>query len=239
MSQFNLNGYNRSPFDVSPAYNANWLSATIFEENITGAFGTGSDNYLTINANEKVTTIVNVTKVRYCKSTGSEAVTNNISGTLVYMFSCTGEEEITTDQMECSADNNLDLTMAETITGTGTVGVRAYNTITFTENIDTFCYTSIETYLDETNGYELISAITGIDTAEELVCEMQISLEPGQTLILDARNYSAMIDGESVIDKHTGEWFDALSRNTLGFGVQAASGGTDLDVHIAYTERYL
>lgn len=239
MSQFNLNGFNRSPFNTTPEYDANWLPVTTFEELVTGAFGTASDNYVTINAYEKVLTSVEITKTFYCGATGTETVTKAISGTLVYMFECTGEEEVITDGIQWSGQNYLDLTFTETITGTGSVGVRAYNTLTLSENIDTYCYTSIETWLTETNGYELVSAVVGIDTADELVCEMQVSLAPGQTLILDSGNYNAMINGESVIDKHTGEWFDALNRETLGFSVQSASGGNDLDVHIAYTERYL
>lgn len=66
---------------------------------------------------------------------------------------------------------------------------------------------------------------------------LNITIKPGQTLVIDSDNYVVLLDGDDAIAAHSGIW-PWLSREL--FDIQVSSGAvSDLAVSVLYTERYL
>ena len=72
-----------------------------------------------------------------------------------------------------------------------------------------------------------------------IVCELNITLKPGQKLIVDATNYNVLLDNENAIWAQSGAWIDELTRETSSISINASSGVANLSANILYTERYL
>ena len=87
--------------------------------------------------------------------------------------------------------------------------------------------------------YELMSASATLEAVDIEVCELNLRLEPGQRLVIDAANYNVLLDGENAIEVQRGVWLDHLSRDTSSISVTAASGTANLSASILYTEQYL
>lgn len=68
--------------------------------------------------------------------------------------------------------------------------------------------------------------------------DLNLSIPPGKTLILDSENYVALLDGEDVIWAHSGGWL-RLKRTTFDVQVRPASGQMTLDKTILYTEKWV
>ena len=88
-------------------------------------------------------------------------------------------------------------------------------------------------------GMELITAAASVISIEEKVCTIEITLQPGQVLVIDAGAYTVYLDDEPVVWTHSGDWIDKLNRDTLSIDVVAAKGSSTLETSIIYTERYL
>ena len=66
---------------------------------------------------------------------------------------------------------------------------------------------------------------------------LDITIHPGQTLVIDSDNFIVLLDGEDAINAHSGAW-PWLSREL--FDIQISSGAvSDLETSVLYTERYL
>lgn len=87
--------------------------------------------------------------------------------------------------------------------------------------------------------YELISETASIEATETKVCVLNVTLQPGQRLIIDASNYNIMLDDQNMMKIHSGDWIDELSRETIAIDIVAASGANNLEASILYTERFL
>lgn len=88
-------------------------------------------------------------------------------------------------------------------------------------------------------GNELVSQVTSIDNVEEIACMLDITLQPGEHLIVDAGNYNVFLNGVNMIHTQKGRWMDELSRDTVDITITAAEGGAGLSAEILYTERWL
>lgn len=71
------------------------------------------------------------------------------------------------------------------------------------------------------------------------ICILDVTLAPGQVLVIDSANYTVTIDGENRMDIHSGAWFDELNRDTVSISIQTAAGVSHLSAALDYTERYL
>lgn len=65
----------------------------------------------------------------------------------------------------------------------------------------------------------------------------QISLPPGESIIVDAAQNYIFYRGENITDSVAGGWIDDLSRNTGRITVSADR--SSISAEITYTERYL
>lgn len=65
----------------------------------------------------------------------------------------------------------------------------------------------------------------------------QISLPPGESIIVDAEQNYIFFQGQNITDSVAGGWIDDLSRNTERITVSADR--SSISAEITYTERYL
>jgi len=90
-----------------------------------------------------------------------------------------------------------------------------------------------------TEGFELVSADATSEAIETNVCVLDITLKPGERLIIDANNYNVLLNGNNAIWIQSGDWIDELIRNTTEIKIDAAAGAGNIKASILYTERYL
>ena len=145
-------------------------------------------------------------------------------------------------RVSISEVRNLDREMTEGIEAAVTLVQVRYTSISFTE-IVTAAVTAGEVVSRGADFYEVISAVVEAEANEERVLALKLTLRPGDKLVIDSENYVVLMvpknGGEvNVIHTHSGDWIDALSRETRS--LQVESGATrDLSASILYTERFL
>ena len=238
MSQYNLNGFNRSPFDVKPEYNVSWVNCT-FLENVTGSFGTSADDFLSVNINEKVTFGGTVTPVRFQTGTGSEIVSPDINvESMFYVKSLVLREKTAFKSNAPAIIVHTNAVFNATISGNVSAGFDLTLDKTFEEEVSEDTWIGFHQNLTA-EGYELVSAVAGAEAVQEYVCNLDIEIPPGSTLVVDSNNYNVLLDGENAIWTQSGDWLDNLNRETISLNIQAASGGSGLTATVLYTERYL
>lgn len=234
LAQYNLTAYNSgSDSDL-------WINA-IFSENVTPVLGTSSEAYLLAVGNEKVLSDgILLGNGVYISASGGEFVTKNIIGGMssVVLGSVVGYETITEEATaQCliypptvgMEQVTADLQMGAVIMPSYARG---------SETVSAIAVTDKETYLIA-SGYELVSASVNLEAVDIIVCELNITLKPGQKLIVDATNYNVLLDNENAIWAQSGAWIDELTRETSSISINASSGVANLSANILYTERYL
>ena len=127
----------------------------------------------------------------------------------------------------------------EIISGTAVINESVFvSEHVFSEIISAVAIHTTKVYPTVT-GMELITAAASVISIEEKVCSIEITLQPGQVLVIDAGAYTVYLDDEPVVWTHSGDWIDKLNRDTLSIDVVAAKGSSALETSIIYTERYL
>lgn len=72
---------------------------------------------------------------------------------------------------------------------------------------------------------------------EDLFAFLDVTIPPGGTLVVDSENYNVLLNGQSVIWVHSGDWV-RINPETMLLSVSSAVGG-NLENKILYTERFL
>ena len=65
----------------------------------------------------------------------------------------------------------------------------------------------------------------------------QLTLQPGESITVDAEQYYIFYKGENITDQAVGEWVDALHRNA--FRIDITPNASSISSEITYSERYL
>lgn len=237
MSQYNLNPFNRSPYNTQPELNVNWMRAE-FAEKVEGSFGSAFENFLSLIFSERVTIQAEPLPVRMGNAAGTETVTQSASANPSYWIKPLDLNENLTGSWELSQIVRPAAAMAENVTCGLEISQEIMTEAVYTEAITGEW--AIGKNVDcEAEGFEVVSEIAGAESVSEFVTNLNVTLRPGQILVIDAGNYDILIDGENAIDIHSGDWLDNLNRDTMNITIQAASGGAGLEATMLYTERYL
>lgn len=234
--------YNLAPFNTT-AFNAGgdgavYLQATV-QETVTSSIGTSLEAFIVAIGNERVLTadMLGGNGV-YTSGSGtetiSEAVTSGMSSIVISAF---GQETVLEDTTIMS-EVRPPTVGTETITASLGSGKNVKVIAKGTETVISDVYYDKETYL-EVSAYELVSASATLESVDLHVCELNVTLQPGQKMIVDAINYNVWIDGENANWVQAGEWIDELKRETSSISVAASAGVSELTASILYTERYL
>lgn len=234
---FNVNSFNRTPFNYS-GDNTVWGKATGFEE-INCSIGTG------LNFNGR--------------AIGYEKVEKSIVGNPAWLETVIGIETIEEAVLEADAvafaiangietveaDTYLSADILATIVGTEiatanvTLGVEISISAEGAEVVDTDTVLGANIRSPLVSGYEFIDESASLESIDIKTCYLNVTLKPGQVLIIDANTYNVLLDNENAIDIHSGDWIDELNRNTVDLKIEAASGSANLEATILYTERFL
>lgn len=233
ISQYNLTAYNAGSDGVV------WLSV-IFQEQVTPALGTSLEAYLKAIGNERVYTgDMLLGNGVYITTSGLETITEGVGyGMSSIVLGQVNVRESVSAECTIMSENNLLVEALEQVTQDIILGSDIYPKGSGAETINAQTITDKETYLIA-EGYELVSASVNLEAVDISVCELNVTLAPGQRLVVDAINYNVILDGENAIWAQSGAWIDELTRETSSISVTASSGVSNLTASILYTERYL
>lgn len=235
---YNLASFNGTAFN-SGSEGSIWINV-IFAENVTPSIGTSMEVFALASGNERVNVEARMGNGLFLPSvigteTVNEGITTGMSSIvlgLIEGYEYVSEETTIMQEsyMTVSGNESVDCSLWSG----GTVWCKGTGKETITgEGI-----TDKETYLI-VSGYELVSSSATLEAVDIHVCEIGITLEPGQKLIVDAINYTVKLDNENIIWAQSGEWLDELSRETSSISINASAGVANLSASILYTERYL
>ena len=237
---FNLAPFNRTAFN-SGSDNIIWLTSAIFQEKVTPVIGTSSEVYLQCIWNEKVS----VSQIHGGKGffVPETIITETVSeGVTGGMMSLILRPMTATEGVECSdtimSDTYLKPVGVEEIDSDIVLGSNICPKAKATEEIEPIVVTDKKTWL-VVSAYELISPSIVLEHSEIKTCYLDITLEPGQKIIVDSGSYNVLLDNENAIWAQSGDWIDELVRETSSISISATEGVNNLTASIMYTERYL
>lgn len=132
----------------------------------------------------------------------------------------------------------IPVTARENVNGTLHQSIIANLSPSLNEIVDKQIILSTELFL-KGEVSNLINAICDAENNEILICNIDVTLEPGDVLIIDADTYNVWINQENAIYTHSGDWIDELVRNTRNLSIRADSGESNIEATVLYTERFL
>ncbi len=235
---YNLAQYNLSAFNVG-SDGGIWLNV-FFQENVTPAIGTSLEAYLKAIGNERVATGDmlcgnGVYIFGSATETVEEAVGYGMSSVILGIVE--GREYID-ERCTVMSVNFPSVSGEENISGETVLGSNIYPVASYTEQVEAEVVTDKETYLIA-EGYELVSSSVTFEVVDIKVCELNITLKPGQRIVVDAENYNVLWNNQNAIHVQSGDWVDELTRETSSISITASAGANNLTASILYTERYL
>jgi len=238
---FNQTIFNRGIFNLSESANAQWLDIEAYE-NVNAITSVSKDIYLLCIPHEGVGMRVHGERFKSLDVTAHEVLGYNVAleGTFWKDVQC--DEWVYTEAVICSiysptvegheeSDNEAWVCSENRIKAVGA------------ETVDAESYGCREWHPD-VEGNELVSQVASGIYVEEIACLLNLTLNPGERLIVDAGNYNVYILDQynnmtNMIHTQQGEWLDELTRDALSVSITAAAGGANLSASILYTERWL
>lgn len=234
---YNLASYNLTAFNAG-SDGAIFLQALI-QETVTSSIGTSLEAYVVSIGNERVLTDgVLAGNGVYISASGLETIQEGVSaGMSSIVISAAGWESVM-EETTIHCEVRPKTTFEEAVTGALEPGKNVMTSGTASERVTASVYTDKETWLIVPM-FELVSASATLEAVDLHVCELNVTLNPGDRLIVDAINYNVWLNGENVNWIQSGEWIDELARETSSLSITASAGVSELTASVLYTERYL
>lgn len=208
-------------------------------ENVSVSIGSALNYHVLAIGYERVThPIMAGVRGRVIAASGSETVAEAVAEGNIHVNPKPKFTETIGANISLGAEIRLPLSLLEAITGKLTLGADIGLALEGAETVDSDAVLGADIRL-EPEGFELVSASTTAEAIETKVCVLNVTLRPGQRLIIDASNYNVLLDGENAIHIQSGDWIDELIRNTSAIDITAASGASNIEATILYTERFL
>ena len=233
---FNQNAFNRAPFNLSEAGNVQWLSLDGYE-NVDCFVGAAVEVYLFCIPNERVITSIHGERFKQFEALGHEVIGYNVALEGTYWMDVQSNELLHTYTL-LSSEMTLRVAGEERMSDELFLGCHVSTSASFSEIITPDVIWHVD-YFTAGAGNELVSQTVDVMAIDEIICELNLTLMPGQRLIVDASNYNVLVDGENMIYTQVGEWLDELTRETNSITITAAEGGGGISANILYTERFL
>lgn len=241
---YNASRYNLAPYNLSRASGNYIFVQGEGYENIRGYIGVGQDIYLFVVSAEHVYTDLRPTRlILPVLPTDPEREPRERIGYLVdpigqYWIAASGSESVSCVN-DSSAVIFIGCEISETIKNK--IRISAIRNIqgSISEKIGAEAEAHAEFYMYPEESRELVSAVTAVEAVDELSCTLNVTIAPGERLIMNSDTYLVLLNGENVIEVHEGDWFDSLTRQTIGFSIKTNTGQENLSARIMYTERYL
>lgn len=233
---FNQNAFNRAPFNLSEAGNVQYLSLDGYE-NVDSFVGAAVEVYLFCIPNERVGINIHGERFKQFDSIGHEVIGYNVALEGTYWMDVESREIVHPNVLfsfEMSFGAAFEETIGEDVSLGCNIAIKSYGNENTSRDIVWHA-----DYFTAAGGNELVSQTVDVMAIDEIVCELNLTLMPGQRLIVDASNYNVLVDGENMIYTQVGEWLDELTRETNSITITAAEGGGGISANILYTERFL
>ena len=207
-------------------------------ETVSAVVGSALIYHLLAIGNERVDTLARGIQALAGKGSGDEVITEGIIEGLLYI----------------NPKPNFVETISENVELGAVIGIPVNFTEIVNKNIIRGADIAISTELEETvnpsiilganiaipaEGFELVSSDATSEAIETNVCVLDITLNPGDRLVIDANNYNVLLNGNNAIWVQSGDWIDELIRNTTEIKIDAAAGAGNINASILYKERYL
>lgn len=234
---FNLSGFNHNRFNTPETIAAVRLRTNAYET-VDGLFGIAQNVLLATNAAEQLNGTMNM-----------------LQGTLLQLSAIDAAEAFEAT-VSLVATSNQTANASEQVGGRMRLGSNVYQSHGLVEELQARPLLGANVYLRSISEEELVAVVNlgaNVFSAADLyeiwaaVSEVEnhdirsviidVTLKPGDVLVLDSDNYTVLHNGENIIHKHSGDWVH-LSRNTRHIQVDAGNAGS-LASSILYTERYL
>ena len=234
---FDRDSFNRKTFNRT--YDDVLYFSVSGTESVDASIGSNLYYYTSVSGYERVDETISGEQVRFLKATGSETVSKvTLYGDPIVYLVRSGTETVTSSVIG-SSNYMTEIIGAETVSNSTAADINyiLHTNLSETISSDTTIRANIQPPLAE--GYELITESASLENIEIKTCVLNVTLKPGQTLIIDSSTYNVLLNSENAISIHSGDWIDELNRNTTEIRIDAASGATNLTGTILYTERYL
>lgn len=236
---FDLSPFDLSGFDIGGS--STILISILVQEKVLAQTGTSQEVYINASASERLTVPSAIVgngqflTPEFLETVSSAEANGEFS---VILSKMVAGEIMDAVQAAARSVSCIDIIAVETGTGQAEYGAdicvkpKAYEIVAGTAYTDKNRWLVIQSY-------ELMSGNATLEAVDIEVCELNIRLEPGQRLVIDAGNYNILLDGENAIECQRGVWIDELTRETSSISITAASGVGNLSASILYTEQYL
>ena len=235
-------GFNRAQFNRTD-FNRNGNTAILGKasgyESIDAIIGSG----LNFNGNaigyERVNTTLEGYPGLIKSAAGSELVAEMVLTGDIVAFGRANGSEIVSIETTISADIFSSISGDEMVTGSYALSANIVTDGEGAEIVEADTTLSANILSELISGYEFVDESTSLENIDIKTCYLNVTLKPGQILIVDANTYNVLLNGNNAIESHSGDWIDELNRNTVDLKIESASGAFNLSATILYTERYL
>lgn len=233
---FNQTIFNRGPFNLSDSANATWFDIEAMET-VDAVTSVSKDVYLLCIPHEGIGISIHGENFKNFSVNAHEVLGYNVALEGTYWMDVQFDEKMDTT-IKLSVEFRPYLELFETHDCKAEIKYSRHIWVSAEETVDeeTTVFCEYHTVFD---GNELVSQVADLVVVEEIACVLNLTLQPGERLIVDANNYNVLVDDQNMIYTQEGEWLDELTRDTYSITVTAASGGAGLEAKILYTERYL
>lgn len=229
--RFDLNG-----FDVTGGMLRTFKANGV--ENVNAVVGSALNYHLLAIGNERVEKSISGLQGLIIAGIGAENISEGVTEGLLYIRPKPVFTETVSKSATLGAVIGIPVSFAENVNRSVELGADIAISASFTESVMPTIIPGADVIL-EVGGYELVSADATSESVETKICVLNITLHPGQKLIIDASNYNVLLDGDNVIWVQSGDWIDGINRNTSEIRIDAADGSANIDASIMYTERFL
>lgn len=243
---YNVSGYNHLPFNLSGfSGNIIYVNGEGFE-NVNSLAGVGRDYYLFVISAERVLVKLEATRLILPQlPSDPEREPREAIGFMYdiigqYWFTVSGSESISSETDFSAAIFIENAAHVEEVKQKSSIScIRCFEGESEEQVSLASAEFCAETYIYPPEGRELVSAVTSVEAIDEIVCTLNVTVKPGERLIMNSDTYLVLLNGENVIEVHEGEWFDKLTRQTVGYSIKANAGQESLTARVMYTEKYL
>ncbi len=207
-------------------------------ETVSATVGSALIYHLLAIGYEQVATSAKGIQALAAAGSGTETVAEAVTNGLLYINPKPNFTETITEEVELGAKIGIPVNFVEIVNKNVILGADIAISAELEEAVNQSIILGADISM-AVEGFELVSADATSEATETKVCILDITLRPGERLIIDANNYNVLLNGNNAIWVQSGDWIDELIRNTSEIRIDAAAGAGNISASILYTERYL
>ena len=234
---YNRGSFNKQSFNLLGGQE----NEVSLRETMTATFGSmishGEDIYEVSYCIEKAEGSMVATAATIYSAELLEEISASIVGTPEYMLSGVLSESVESS-VNCGEDCKIVYDLAESVLSSDFIGMNAYYTMPFEANFGSDASAGCDYYDSPILFYAILEVTISSYMFNYRYIVIDVVIPAGSVLVIDSENYNVLLDGENIIDKQSGDWFDELTRNTFDVTIVSGLEG-NLTGSLLYKERFL